>query len=341
MKPLRNLRVVGLALLGLALAGTTGFHYLEGWSWLDSLYMVVTTFTTVGYMEVHPLSPTGRIFNIGLLLSGVGLVFLGIGALTQALLEFELQQFFGRRRMERDISRLSDHYVICGAGRVGRAVAAELARKPVPFVVIENSSAKLERVSEAWLALAGDATQEEVLRKARIEHAQGLVAATTTDAINIYIVLTARGINPRLKIIARASEEGAEKHLRTAGADSVVSPYAFAGHRIAQSFLRPNVLDFLDIATAHDQKLEVEIEEIQVQEGSRLAGVSIGDSKIHEKMGVIILAIKREGAAMRFNPSASDRIQSGDNLIAVGQASGLRQLEEAAAAAGRALRAGS
>ncbi|MGH9492182.1 MAG: potassium channel family protein [Terriglobales bacterium] len=341
MKPLRNLRVVGLALLGLALAGTTGFHYLEGWSWLDSLYMVVTTFTTVGYMEVHPLSPTGRIFNIGLLLSGVGLVFLGIGALTQALLEFELQQFFGRRRMERDISRLSDHYVICGAGRVGRAVAAELARKPVPFVVIENSSAKLERVSEAWLALAGDATQEEVLRKARIEHAQGLVAATTTDAINIYIVLTARGINPRLKIIARASEEGAEKHLRTAGADSVVSPYAFAGHRIAQSFLRPNVLDFLDIATAHDGKLEVEIEEIRVEEGSRVAGMSIGDSKIHEKMGVIILAIKREGAAMRFNPSASDRIQSGDNLIAVGQASGLRQLEEAAAAAGRALRAGS
>ena len=336
MKPLRNLRVVGLALLGLALIGTTGFHYLEGWPWFDSLYMVAITFTTVGYQEVHPLSHAGRIFNLGLLLSGVGLVFLGIGALTQALLEFELQQFFGRRRMERDISRLSDHYVICGAGRVGRAVAAELARKPVPFVVVENSPVKLERISEAWLALAGDATQEEVLRKARIEHAQGLVAATTTDAINIYIVLTARGINPRLKIIARASEEGAEKHLRTAGADAVVSPYAFAGHRIAQSFLRPNVLDFLDIATAHDQKVEVEIEEIQVEEGSRVAGMSIGDSKIHEKMGVIVLAIKRDGKAMRFNPSAGDRIQSGDNLIAVGQASGLRQLEEAAAAGGRA-----
>ena len=341
MKPLRNLKLVGLALLVLALIGTAGFHYLEGWSWFDSLYMVGITFSTVGYREVHELSHTGRIFNLVLMLSGVGLVFLGIGVLTQALLEFELQQFFGRRRMERDISRLSDHYVICGAGRVGRAVAAELARKPVPFVVIEVNQAKLDRLSEAWLALPGDATQEETLRKAQIEHAQGLVAATTTDAINIYIVLTARGINPRLKIIARASEEGAEKHLRTAGADSVVSPYSFAGHRIAQSFLRPNVLDFLDIATAHDQKLEVEIEEIQVQEGSRVAGVSIGDSKIHEKMGVIVLAIKRDGKAMRFNPSASDRIQSGDNLIAVGQASGLRQLEEAAAAGGGGLRAGS
>jgi len=243
--------------------------------------------------------------------------------------------------MERDISRLSDHYILCGAGRVGRAAAAELARKPAPFVMVENSAAKLERLNPDWLTLSGDATQEETLRKARIEHAQGLVAATTTDAINIYIVLTARGINPRLKIIARASEEGAEKHLRTAGADSVISPYAFAGHRIAQSFLRPNVLDFLDIATAHDQKLEVEIEEIQVEKGSRVAGVTIGESKVHEAMGVIILAIKRDGAAMRFNPAAGDRIQAGDNLIAVGQASGLRQLEEAAAGGGPGARAGS
>jgi voltage-gated potassium channel len=331
VKPLRNLRLVGLALLFLALIGTAGFHYLEGWSWFDSLYMVGVTFTTVGYREVHDLSHTGRIFNLGLMLSGVGLVFLGIGVLTQALLEFELEHFFGRRRMERDISRLSGHFILCGAGRVGRAAAAELARKPVPFVMIENNPAKLERLSENWLTLAGDATQEETLRKARIEHAQGLVAATTTDAINIYIVLTARGINPRLKIIARASDEGAEKHLRTAGADSVISPYSFAGYRIAQSFLRPNVLDFLDIATSHDQKLEVEIEEIQVEAGSGMAGVTIGDSKVHQKMGVIILAIKREGAAMTFNPSAGDRIQAGDNLIAVGQASGLRQLEQAAA----------
>jgi voltage-gated potassium channel len=341
VKPLRNLRVVGLALLCLGLLGTAGFHWIEGWSWLDSVYMVVTTFTTVGYMEIHPLSHAGRVFNIVLLLSGVGLVFLGLGTLTQALLEFELQEFFGRRRMERDISRLSGHYILCGAGRVGRAAAAELARKPAPFVMVENNAAKLERLSEDWLTLAGDATQEETLRKARIEHAAGLVAATTTDAINIYIVLTARGINPRLKIIARASEESAEKHLRTAGADSVISPYAFAGHRIAQSFLRPTVLDFLDIATAHDQKLEVEIEEIQVEAGARVAGVTIGASQVHEKMGVIILAIKREGAAMSFNPSAGDRIQAGDNLIAVGQASGLRQLEEAAAAGGPGARAGS
>ena len=338
MKPLRNLRVVGLALMGLAVVGTAGFHYLEGWSWFDSFYMVVISLTTVGYQEVHPLSHAGRIFTVGLLISGVGLVFLGVGALTQALLEFELEHFVGRRRMERDISRLSNHYIICGAGRVGRAAAAELARKPVPFVVIENSPAKLERLKEDWLTLLGDATLAETLRKAQIEYAQGLVAATTTDAVNIYIVLTARGINPSLKIIARASEEEAEKHLRTAGANSVISPYTFAGHRIAQSFLRPNVLDFLDIATAHDGKLEVEIEEIQVEAESRIAGVSIGDSKIHEKMGVIILAIKREGSAMRFNPAASDRIQSGDNLIAVGQVSGLRQLEEAAV--GRGGRAG-
>ncbi|HEX9843424.1 MAG TPA: ion channel, partial [bacterium] len=173
MKPLRNLRVVGLALLGLGLVGTAGFHWIEGWPWLDSLYMVVTTFTTVGYMEIHPLSQAGRVFNLVLILSGVGLVFLGLGTLTQALLEFELEQFFGRRKMERDISRLTGHYILCGAGRVGRAAAAELARKPVPFVMVENSPAKLERLSQEWLTLSGDATQEETLRKARIEQAQG------------------------------------------------------------------------------------------------------------------------------------------------------------------------
>ncbi|MGH9648918.1 MAG: potassium channel family protein [Terriglobales bacterium] len=340
MKPLRNLRFVVASLGALVVVGTLGFHIIEGWPLFDGLYMVVTTLTTVGYKEVHDLSPAGRVFNLFLITTGVCLAFLGIGFLTQALLEFELGRFVGRRRMEREIGRLSDHYIICGAGRVGRSVARELSSRPTPFVIIENNPNKAERCPD-WPVLVADATHDDVLRQARVEHAKGLVAATTTDATNIYIVLTARSLNSKLKIIARASEEGSEKHLKTAGADSVISPYQFAGHRIAQTFLRPNVLDFLDIATAHDQKLEVEIEEIQVERGSRVAGVTIGESKVHEKMGVIILAIKREGAAMSFNPAAGDRIQAGDNLIAVGQASGLRQLEEAAAAGGRGAGAGS
>ena len=332
MKALRNLEIVGLALLSLMAIGAAGFHFIEGWSWFDGLYMVVTTFTTIGYQEVHPLSPTGRAFNIALIVVGVALLFLSIGFLTQALLEFELGKFFGRRRMERDIGRLKDHYILCGAGRVGRAAARELARKPVPFIVIESDPAKAAKYSaDAWLTMIGDATEEKVLREARIEHARGLVAATTTDATNLYIVLTARSLNPSLRIIARASEEEAEKHLLSAGADSVVSPYSFAGHRIAYSFLRPNVLDFLDVATARHGRLDLEIEEIHVEPGSVFAGATIGSSKIRQETGVIVLAIKREGG-MTFNPAPEDRIEAGDYLIAMGEPASLRRLEQTAAA---------
>jgi voltage-gated potassium channel len=329
LKVLRNLRMIGAAILLVALIGTVGFHYIEGWPWFDGLYMVVTTLTTIGYQEVHPLSHGGRVFNVGIIVAGVALVFLAIGALTQALLEFELQSFFGRRRMERDIGRLSGHYIICGAGRVGRSAARELARKPVPFVILEQNEAKAQRYAgENWLMQVGDATQEQTLRDVRIDQAQGLVAATTTDATNLYIVLTARSLNPRLRIIARASEEDAEKHLLTAGADSVVSPYSFAGQRIAQSFLRPHVVSFLDTATTH-LGLDLEIGEIPVGGSSAFAGKTIESSRIRQERGVIVLAIKRE-KGMRFNPSPEDLIQPGDFLIAMGEPAQLRQLEHMA-----------
>lgn len=331
MKALRNLRVIGLLLALVVAIGITGFHYIEGWSWFDGFYMVITTLTTIGYQEVHPLSHQGRIFNVFIILAGVSLVLLGVGALSQALLEFELHSFFGRRRMEREIEGLEGHYIICGLGRVGRSVARELARKPVPFIIIESSEAKRERyAAEGWLVIAGDATQEQALRDAKIEHAAGLIAATTTDATNLYIVLTARGMNPHLKIIARASEEAAEKHLLTAGADSVVSPYSFAGQRIAQSLLRPHVVSFLDTATTH-LGMDLEIGEIQVGENSSFAGKTIESSRIRQERGVIILAIKRQ-EAMRFNPAPDERIEPDDCLIAMGEPAQLRQLEQTAAA---------
>ena len=331
MKAFRNLRLIGIALIGVMAVGTAGFHFIEGWPWFDGFYMVITTLTTIGYQEVHSLSHAGRVFNVFVIVSGVSLLFLGIGSLTQALLEFELGTVFGKRKMERDISRLNDHYIICGAGRVGRSAARELARRPVPFVILEQNAAKAERYgSNGWLITIGDATQEQTLREARIEHARGLVAATTTDATNLYIVLTARALNPNLKIIARASEEDAEKHLKTAGADSVVSPYAFAGQRIAQSFLRPHVVSFLDTATTH-LGMDLEIGEMVVGPNSSFAGKTIGNSRIRQDRGVIILAIKRE-QGMHFNPSPDDRIEVGDCLIAMGEPSQLRELEQAAAA---------
>jgi len=329
MKAFRNLRLIGAALLLVMAAGTAGYHFIEGWPWFDGFYMVVTTLTTIGYQEVHPLSHAGRVFNVFVILAGVSLLLLGVGALSQALLEFELQSFFGRRRMEREIGRLDGHYIICGMGRVGRSVARELARKPAPFVIIEHAETKRSHYAgENWLVIAGDATQEPVLRQAQIDRARGLIAATTTDATNLYIVLTARGLNPQLKIIARASEEAAEKHLLTAGADSVVSPYSFAGQRIAQSLLRPHVVSFLDTATTH-LGMDLEIGQIQVTQESVFAGKTIEASRIRQDRGVIILAIKRQ-EGMRFNPAPDERIQANDFLIAMGEPSQLRQLESAA-----------
>ncbi len=330
MKAFRNLRTIGALLLLVMGVGTAGYHFIEGWPWFDGFYMVVTTLTTIGYQEVHPLSHAGRVFNVFVILAGVSLVLLGIGALSQALLEFELQSFFGRRRMEREIGRLDGHYIICGMGRVGRSVARELARKPVPFVMIENAESKLLRYSvESWLVVSGDATQEQTLRQVQIERARGLIAATTTDATNLYIVLTARGLNPHLKIIARASEDGAEKHLLTAGADSVVSPYSFAGQRIAQSLLRPHVVSFLDTATTH-LGMDLEIGEIHIAQKSVFAGATIESSRIRQERGVIILAIKRQ-EGMKFNPAPDEKIQPDDYLIAMGEPSQLRHLEQTAA----------
>ncbi len=319
-----------MALVSLTLLGMAGFHFIEGWPWFDGLYMVITTFTTIGYQETHPLSHAGRVFNLALIVIGVSLVFLGIGSLTQALLEFELRSFFGRRKMEREISRLSGHYIICGAGRVGRSTARELASRHAPFVVIDQSAERTARYGVDWLTLTGDATQAQVLRQAQVESARGLVAATTTDATNLYIVLTARELNPRLKIMARASEEEAERHLLKAGADSVVSPYLFAGQRIARSFLQPHVVSFLDSATTHLGR-DLEIGEICVAPESALAGTTLETSHIRQDCGAVVLAIKRE-AKMDFNPSPDDRIEAGNFLIAMGDSSQLRQLERMAAA---------
>jgi voltage-gated potassium channel len=329
----RPLKLVVAALLVLTAGGTVGFHFIEGWSWFDSLYMVVITLSTVGYQEVHPLTFAGRVFCIALIVSGVALVFLMIGAATQALLEFELVKVFGKRRMEWDIASLKDHYIICGAGRVGHSVAHELARKPCPFLIIETTEASASLLDPKWLVVVGDAASEKTLREAGIDRAAGLVAATTTDATNIYIVLTARSLNPRLKIIARASEEAAEKHLKTAGADIVISPYAAAGHRIAQSFLRPHLLDFLDIASDRSGTFQMLIEEIRIAPQSSLVGATVGSSGIHHTFGIMILAIRHADGNTRFNPEAQEVIGPDDFLIAMGETAQLAKLETIAAGA--------
>jgi voltage-gated potassium channel len=335
LQSFRLLKICTLAVLALTAVGTAGFHFIEHWSWFDSLYMVVITLSTIGYQEVHELSRRGRIFNLGLIVAGVSLLFVMIGALTQALLEFELVKVFGRRRMQREVASLKNHYIICGAGRVGISVATELSRKPSPFVIVESDPKVAAELDPKWLVLMGDAASEKTLREAGIEHALGMVAAASTDATNIYVVLTARGLNPHLKIIARASEERAEKHLKTAGADVVISPYSAAGHRIAQSFIRPKVLDFLDLATSRSGAFQMIIEEIRIAAGSTLSQATIGSSGIHHTLGIMILAIRRSDGETRFNPKAEDSIRAGDYLIAMGEPPQLAKLENMAASGSR------
>jgi voltage-gated potassium channel len=319
-----------LALISLSIvvaAGTVGFHLVEHWSWFDGFYMTLTTMTTIGYGEIHELSRAGRIFNSFLIVGSVLAAGFTIGTLTHSLLEFEFGKAFGRRRMERELAKLSNHYIICGAGRVGRTVSRALRARGQNCILIEKDGARAHWAeNERIPVIVGNASSEENLAKAHIDRAMGLVAAVSSDAENLYIVLTARDMRPDLKIIARASEEEATSKLIRAGASQVLSPYFFIGNRIAQLLLRPNVLDFIDTAIG-TERLDIEIGEVRVGDASELAGKTFADSAIREQAGVIILAVKDAAGAMTFNPEPSAQIRPGDCLIVIGGDAQLKKLE--------------
>ena len=333
MKTLRNLRLLVGAILLMIAIGTAGFHYIEGWPWFDGFYMTITTMTTVGYGEIHPLSHIGRVFNSFLILAAVLAGGFTIAAVTQALLEFEFGKVFGRRRMERELAKLSGHYIICGAGRVGRTVARELRARGQSCAIIEREAARADWAEDEKIpVIIGNASSEENLRKARIESARGLVAAVSSDAENLYIVLTARGFRSDLQIIARASEEEATSKLLRAGASQVLSPYHFIGHRIAQLLLRPNVLDFIDTAIG-TERLDIEIGEVRVHDRSALVGKTLGNSAIRQRAGVIVLSVKGGDGTMTFNPPPETVIHADDCLIVIGGDEQLKKLETLAGAA--------
>lgn len=322
----RRLRLGILAILVILLIGTLGFHLIEGWSWFDGMYMTLITLTTVGYQEIHPLSPAGRVFNVIVLITGFVAVGATLALLTQTLLAFELGAFFSRRRMEKEISRLRDHFIICGAGRVGHSVANELRAYAAPLVFIEKDPAQAQwAVDEGIPVVMGAAATEEVLSHARIEHARGLISAVTSDADNLYIVLTARGMRPDLRIIARVSEETAIPKLRRAGANEVLSPYRGVGRRIAQLMLRPHVIDFLEAAVFGTVR-DLQIEEVPVSQRSRLEGKTLVQCEIG-KTGVILLGLKTATGPLTFNPGPETVVHAGDFLIAIGKPEHLKLLE--------------
>jgi voltage-gated potassium channel len=324
----RQLRLSFVLIISVLAIGTTGFHVIEGWAWFDGFYMTLITMTTIGYGETYPLSFEGRVFNVFLLLGAVMSGGFLIGTFTQAMLEFELKNVLGRRRMERELANLKDHYIVCGAGRVGRTVVHELRDRKVPCVVVERDAERADwATKEGVPVVVGSASSEGVLLQARIGHAKGLVAAVTSDADNLYIVLTASGMAPDLKIIARSSDEEAIPKLLRAGASQVLSPYHFIGQRIAQLLLRPNVLDFIDTAFG-TERIDIRIEEIRLPESTPLGGLTMAQADIRQKTGALILALKKNGGELDFNPAPSLILQAGDYLIAIGSAENLQRLEK-------------
>jgi voltage-gated potassium channel len=303
---------------------------IEGWSAFDALYMTVITLTTVGFMEVHPLSHGGRVFTMVLALGGIFLAFYVAAEFIRGMVSGEIRRVLGRQRMERALAGLHNHMVVCGYGRMGRLVCEQFSSQGLPFVLIEREAELLRGFDlPHGISLQGDATSDELLKRAGVGRARALVTAAASDADNLYITMSARLLNDRLLIVARAEEEAAEKKLLRAGASRVVSPYVIGGQRVAQAVLRPNVMDFLEMAT-RSEHLELQIEETEVKAGSALAGQALKDSQVRQDLGIIIVAIKKPEGKMMFNPAPYTVIENGDLLITLGHRQQLDRLEQMA-----------
>ncbi len=308
--------------------GTAGYMGIEGWNFLDSLYMTIITLATVGFREVHDLSFRGKLFTIFLIFGGVGTVLYALSTGARVILEGELKEIFGRRKLEKKIKELRDHYIICGYGRMGKIISKELKSEGVKFVVIEKTPVSLEE-NEDVLLLRGDATRDNILGEAGIEKARGLISVLPTDAENLLVVLSARGLNPNILIVARAAEEDSEQKFLRAGATKVVSPYHIGGLRMAHTVLKPTVVDFIEFAT-RSGNIELQMQEILIQDGASLLGMTLEECGIGRDLGVIVIAIKQSTGDTRFNPTFKSTIKPGDTLIALGEVSKLKVVEEMA-----------
>jgi len=322
----RALFIVVLIALVL-LIGTIGFRLIGGYPFFDAFYMTLITVTTVGYQEIHPLTQIGRIFNSLLIFFGVTAMFFAVGAMTQTIIELELQDRYGKRKRKRMIADLKNHYLVCGFGRVGRNASFELQRANAPFIVVDRSEERVNRAMRAgMLAVAADATHDDSLRDVGVLRATGLIAALPSDAENLFIILSAKALNPKLTVVTRASEEEAGEKLRRAGADTVFAPYTMAGQRLAHALVKPHVVEFLDFTTSN-VGAKIIIEQVCVTGDQSSALRTLGDIQSRRDLGAIVLAIRRANGQMLFNPPAETTVGAGDFLIVVGEQPNLQRLE--------------
>jgi voltage-gated potassium channel len=316
---LRGVRNAILLLGIIIIVGTAGYMVFEGWSLGDAFYMTIITITTAGYSEVRELDTSGRLWTIFLLLSGIGVLFYGVVALVELAVQGTIQHSLGRRRMKTAIGRLKNHYILCGYGRVGKQVAEELAEDGVEYVVVEKDPERAEECARrGHLELLGDASEDEVLKAAGIRQARGLISALDSDEANVFVTLSARKLNPDLFIVARASTDESAVKLEIAGADRTLSPYSVGGRRLASLATRPSVVDFLDVVASGSRGIEFRLEEFSVNSGSPLADRTIGELDVFKQTGARILAIISKDHQFTTNPTANDRISSGDTLIVLG-----------------------
>lgn len=314
----QRILVVVVAIGSILAIGTLGYMVIEGWSPFDALYMTVITVATVGYGETHPLSTAGRVYTIALILVGLGVAGYGVSTVTAFLVEGELTGILGKRKMERKIKGLRDHVIVVGAGETGKHIAQELLKTATPFVVIEPDPAQvatLERLGEV-LNVVGDATDSTVLQEAGVESARGLVAATPSDKDNLFVILTARELNPNLRVVSRVTAEESGHKLRKAGADAVVCSNLIGGLRMASEMIRPHVVSFLDAMLRETAGTPVRVEEVQVPPTSSWVGRTLEETRIREKVGVVVFGL-REAATGKyvFNPAPTFRLSAGDVLI--------------------------
>jgi voltage-gated potassium channel len=321
-----------LLLIFVLAVGVAGYQLVEGWNFFDSLYMTVITLATVGYGETNPLTPAGRLFTVFLIMMGVGTLAYGLTAVTAFVVEGTLTDIIGRRRMEAEISKLKDHVILCGIGETGRHVAEEFLKILVPFVVIEKDGERIKDMGRIgrFLSIEGDATHDEVLLRARIREARGLVSALSQDRDNVFVILTARGLNPNLRIVSKVVETESRIKLEKAGADAIVSTNFIGGLRMASEMVRPTVVSFLDkmLRASGDA---VRVAEAKIPAGSKLAGCKLEEAGIYENTGLIVIGIAR-GETFELNPGPDISLHDGDGLIVCCSLEQLQRLKEMVAA---------
>jgi len=330
--PFRRLLPSTILLASIVVLAIIGYVLLEGWTALESVYMAIITIFTVGFQEIHPLSPAGKILTMIIIVAGVGTAFYAGAKAVEIIVEGEMTGYRRRRRMEKKIRELKDHYIVCGFGRVGHNVAQVFESSGISYVVIDSKKETLDELESRNVpSIIGDATSDDILLVAGIRSARGLIACSDSDVANVYVTLSARALKPDLNIVARAGYKDTEKKLMMAGANRVISPYFISGVRMAALVTRPVASDFLDLIT-HAGQLDFSLYEITIPENSALVHKSVGEAAIRNVSGALVLAIRRANGSFDLHPAAASRMEKDDILVVIGTQEQFEKLQQMVAA---------